>query len=404
MTRIPRPRVILLVLDGLGVGAMDDVALDRPQDIGANTLKHVAEAVGGLDTPTLARLGLGCVEHAPGLSLAEPPLASYGRANLGYHGADSYLGHQALLGTLPLASEPALMVDAADRIDLALRQRGHDVARLEGGVLVVDQAVVIADNLEADTGQNINLTVALAQLSFERALAIGAVVRDLVSVARVIVFGGPELTLDAILAQLERRPNGQVGINSPALGVYDERLVIRHMGYGVDPARQVASIAARAGKRVSLIGKMADLIACEPATRNPAVSTPAVMRAILDGTRDDTFDFLAATVQETDLAGHEGDPARYAAVLRQADEGIAALLPLLAPRDTLIITADHGNDPTRATGKHTREQVPILIYRPGHPAQPFADRSSLADIGATVAALLGVTATQDGLSIMNIES
>jgi phosphopentomutase len=404
MTRYARKRVILLVLDSLGVGAMDDVFIDRPQDVGANTLKHVAEAVGGLNTPTLARLGLGCIEDAPGLALDVPPLASYGRANLGYRGADSYLGHQSLLGTIPLESESTLMVDAADEIRLALVERGHDVQQLDGGVLVVDEAVVIADNLEADKGLNINLTVALAEITFEKALEIGAIVRHLVKVARVIVFGGSQLTLKEILAQLERRSNGQVGINSPALGVYDSHLVVRHIGYGVDPNRQVASIAANAGMRVSLVGKMADLIVCPQAARNAAVPTTEVMQAIIDGTRDYTFDFLAATVQETDLAGHEGDPTRYAAALKQADDGIAALLPLLAPGDTLIVTADHGNDPTRSTGKHTREQVPILVYRPGLAGRPFPVRTSLADIAATSAALLGLPVLAEGTSIFDAET
>lgn len=395
-------RVMLLVLDGLGVGAMDDVHESRPQDQRANTLLHVAEAVGGLNTPTLAALGLGCIQPAPGLEIDVPPLASYGQANLGYHGADSYLGHQELLGTTPLASQPTLMRDAAPMIDDALRQAGHTVRQLPGGVLVVDEAVVIADNLEADLGQNINLTLGLAHISFEDAFKIGAVVRGLVKVARVIAFGGPTLTLDKILSHIEQRPNGQTGVNSPALGVYDENLVIRHMGYGVDPERQVSSILATLGKRVTLLGKMADLIVCPQAARDPVVPTPGVMAAMIDGLRRDSFDFMAATVQETDLAGHEADSERFAHVLTQADEGLRQMLPLLRPDDLLMITADHGNDPTLRLGVHTRERVPVLVYRPGHAGQPVPTRSSLADIPATAAAFFGAPPPQDGVPIREV--
>jgi phosphopentomutase len=389
-------RAMLLVLDGTGVGAMDDVAISRPQDANANTLLHVAQAVGGLQTPTLAALGLGHIQSASGLETDQPPLASYGQAYLAYHGADSYLGHQELLGTIPIASQPTLMRDTADLIEQVLCRARHTVRRLPGSMLVVDEAVVIADNLEADPGQNINLTVAFAHISFEDALKIGNIVRELVKVARVIVFGGPTLTLKEILYYVEQRPNGQTGVNSPALGVYDEKLMIRHMGYGVDPERQVSSILARAGKRVSLVGKMADLIVCPQAERNPVVPTQEVMNAMLDGLSRDTFDFMAVTVQETDLAGHEGDSQRFARVLAQADDGLAALLPLMHADDMLIVTADHGNDPTLRLGVHTRERVPVLVYRPGHPGRAFAIRTSLSDLPATIAAFFGVAVPQDG--------
>jgi phosphopentomutase len=392
-------RAMLLILDGLGVGAMDDVAESRPQDKQANTLLHVAEAVGGLNTPMLAALGLGCIQSAPGLEIHTPPLACYGQANLGYLGADSYLGHQELLGTTPLPSQPALMRDAAPMIESALREAGHEVRQLPGGALVVDEAVVIADNLEADSGQNINLTLGLAHIRFEDALKIAGIVRSLVKVARVIAFGGPALTLDQILTHLEERPNGQTGINSPALGVYDEHLVIRHLGYGVDPEGQISSILANQGKRICLLGKMADLIFCASAARNPVVSTPEVMAAMIDGLRQDSFDFAAATVQETDLAGHEADAQRFSRVLTQADEGLRELLPLMRPDDLLIISADHGNDPTLKLGVHTRERVPVLIYQPGQPGKPFAPRSSLADIPATIAAFFGTRLPQDGTPI-----
>lgn len=391
-------RVILLVLDGLGVGAMPDVPYTRPQDQGANTLVHTAEAIGGLDLPCLRDLGLGCIQPAPGLKSVATPLASYGRANLGYVGADSYLGHQELMGTIPRKARHALMREVSGEIEDALYRRGYAVRRLtpDGHILIVNEAVVIADNLEADAGQNINVTVGLAHIPFEEAVQIGQIVRQTVRVARVIVFGGPGLTLEQILARVETRRGGQVGVNSPALDVYDENLMVRHLGYGVDPARQIASILAASGLRVSLIGKMADLIICDPACRNAAVPTEEVMDAIMDGIQENTFDFMAATVQETDLAGHEQDAQRLARVLAVVDEKLTRLLPLLGEEDVLMITADHGNDPSHSPGMHTREQVPILFYRPGWPAEHWRDRKSLADIAATVSVLFQVTGSQDG--------
>jgi phosphopentomutase len=147
-----------------------------------------------------------------------------------------------------------------------LESHGHTVRRpLDGKpLLLVDEAVIVGDNLEADPGLNINLTVATDAINFEAASRIGQRVRSTVSVGRVIVFGGPGITTADILAHVEERANGQIGINSPALGVYNERLCIQHLGYGVDPDRQAASIISRRGISVVLLGKMADLIVCRP--------------------------------------------------------------------------------------------------------------------------------------------
>jgi phosphopentomutase len=304
------------------------------------------------------------------------------------------------MGTIPVDANFTLIQSVSGEIENTLLREGFQVRRFpeNGDILIVDDAVVIADNLEADAGQNINLTVALEEISFDKAVHIGQIVRGIVKVARVIVFGGPRLTLKKILENVERRDT-QIGVNSPALGVYDENLQVRHLGYGVDPHRQLASILAHANKRVSLIGKMADLITCPNAYRKAVVPTRDVMSEIVTGLRDDSFDFLAATVQETDLAGHEGNPHRFAEVLLQVDKEVEVLISLFEKDDLLIITADHGNDPTFKSGTHTREQVPVLLYQPEHPPVSFKDRLSLADMAVTVSALFDIPPPQDGTAI-----
>ena len=171
------------------------------------------------------------------------------------------------------------------------------------------------------------------------------------------------------------------------------------MGYGVDPARQVTSILSRAGMAVALIGKMADVITCPGALKQPFVATSQVMSAIHEYIAEMRAGLIAATVQETDLAAHEGDAFRMAKVLEQADQGIGALLPLMREDDVLIVCADHGNDPLVNVGLHTREETPLLVYQPRRPAQPLGIRDTLADIGATVADCFGVSAPQDGAPV-----
>lgn len=391
-------RAALLVLDGLGVGAMADTLRNRPQDAHANTLLHLAEAVGGLRLPTFQRLGLGNVLQVPGLRSVAEPLASYGEAELAYPGADSYLGHQELMGTIPGAPARSLMSEAGPAVARALETAGFRVRRPFSHLspLLVEEAVLVADNIEADRGQIINLTVPTRLIPFERALEIGRVVRGAVRTSRVIVFGGPQITLQDVYRHLEERPAGQVGVNSPRLGVYDAGLVVRHLGYGVDPRRQLANRFASAGLPVALYGKMADLVDCPAAERDPLVSTADILARVTKWLASEERGLVAATVQETDLAGHENDPRRYADLLALVDDMLPALLSHIGPADVLAISADHGNDPTLGSHQHTRERVPVLWYRPGMPARALGRRCTLADVAASIGALSGWQWDGDG--------
>lgn len=392
-------RLILLVLDALGIGAMPDVPAVRPQDQGANTLGSLVRSVGRLDLNNLRRLGLGQIGSLGQPDLPVPgPLASYGRSRLAHQGADSYLGHQEIMGTIPKPPVATLMNQAAYRLEGQLRSLDHTVTRPLPGksLLLVDGAVIIGDNLEADPGLNINLTVATDLIDFEKALEIGRVVRAAVSVARVIVFGGPGIDTDDILSHVELRVNGQIGVDSPSLGVYNQDLRVQHLGYGVDPRRQAASILFEMGLPVMLLGKMADLIVCPGASRDSVVPTSQVMSVLLQSYLDLREGLIAATVQETDLAAHEGDPSRLALVLEEVDRGLGALLPMMEPEDVLIICADHGNDPLMNVGLHTREETPLLVYQKGQRAGFLGVRDTLADIGATITHLFGAGPTQDG--------
>ena len=92
-------RIVLLVIDGLGLGAMPDVPVTRPKDVGADTLRHVVGAAGGLSLPNLERLGLGTVAPSSGLRIERSPIGAHGICALGYQGADTFLGHQVMMGS-----------------------------------------------------------------------------------------------------------------------------------------------------------------------------------------------------------------------------------------------------------------------------------------------------------------
>ncbi|MEW6048511.1 MAG: phosphopentomutase, partial [Bacillota bacterium] len=252
---------------------MKDVPEVRPQDQGANTLLTVWDQYPELSLPSLASLGLW---SAAGLKAPRGSHrlsgSSYGRCALAHEGADTYMGHQELMGTRPFPASRQLMRDVGPAVLAALHAAGLDACYapgLESAVLVEGQ-VVVADNMEADPGQNINVTGSLDFIPFERLVAIGKIVRSAVQVSRVIVVGGRGYDREGILRHAVRR-GGQQGIDTPGLGVYDENYMVRHLGLGVDVQQQVPTILNAAGFAVVLLGKAADVVECEGAALRPMV-------------------------------------------------------------------------------------------------------------------------------------
>jgi len=393
-------RVAIVVVDALGIGAMADVPEVRPRDAGANTLLHVLRwREENLRTPAplanLARLGLGRLLPHPALPVGpEETGTSAVKSRLGYPGADSYVAHQTMMGTdmSGLRLEPFSLEERA--VSQALADAGHEVRRAlpEMPVLLVDGCMVIGDNLEADPGLNYNVTGSLDLTDFGHISGVAAVVREVVSVARVIAVGGPGLDAAGLVENLRRGVAEVYGIDTPATGFYDgEGLQVRHMGVDLDHSRQLPTVAARAGLPVALIGKMADVIDCPGAEYLPCVDTGEVIENTARVLRERSEGLVAANVQETDLAGHRQDPARWADRLEIADRGLGRIVELLAPDDLLLVLGDHGNDPTIGHEFHTREYVPILSA--GGDAlevEKASERNTLADVGATAAAVLGL--------------
>ena len=366
-------RFIIIVLDSFGIGAMADVPDVRPQDRGANTYRSVLSAVPDVAFPNLEGLGLANAAgfEAGGVRFSRD--AVFGRSDLMHFWCDSYWGHQELVGTLPRKPMEAPFSSMIDSVASALRNAGHSVDFYGGGlkVLVVDHAMVIGDNIEADFGQNYNVTASFDAAPFEEVKAVGRIVRKLTRVARVITFGSPGVSIRRILGALETRNAAYVGINAPRSGVYRDGYLVAHMGFGVDARLQLPRVLKNCGRKVVLIGKAADIIDNEGGKSISAVDTETVMRTTIAEIADLDVGFVCANVQETDLAGHREDAFQYAEKLRIADRFIGEIMQLLHDEDILVVTADHGNDPLIGHPQHTRERVPMLFhYRAPAPGPP----------------------------------
>jgi phosphopentomutase len=388
-------RAVCLILDGCGIGSME--GSDGPP----NTLDAVQRLAGPPHLPTLDRLGLAAARV---MGRNGPPGGTgASRSRIAHPGADTYLGHQEMMGTIPDAPDFAIMAELGDALISALAADGFAARWADtpaGRVLTVGPAV-IADNIEAARGININITASLDEMSFEDLLRMGEAIRAAVKVSRVIVVGGRGYGLGDITGHVQRHPQGHVGVNTPELGVYDEHYRVRHLGLPVETARQAPSLARHAGLPVVLLGKAADVVSCpDPAVIDPVVDTDKVFDLATDALARYAEGLVVMNVQETDLAGHEQDPVRYRAVLERVDARLEGLLTELRSGDLLIVTADHGNDPGIGSSQHTREFVPVLVH--GAPAGSLqaGTRETLADVGATLCRWLRLPAPQDGMPIL----
>ena len=396
-------RFIIIVLDGFGIGAMSDVNEVRPQDKNANTCFHIFENMPDLRLQTLEELGLvNATGKLPGV-MRSSPNALYGTAELMHYGADTFFGHQEIMGTLPQKPFGEPFANKIEKTEEVLSQFGFSTKRHRKGkhdILIVDDCVTVADNIESDPGQAFNVTAAIDDIDFERVIEIGKLVRSVSQNPRVISFGGRGVHLPDLLRAVEEKGD-YIGVNAPASGVYNEDYHCVHMGFGVDPKVQAPTILGSAGAPVFLLGKAADVLSNEYGVSIPLVDTLQVLEKTRELIKENPIGFFCANVQETDLCGHRENIGEYVRVLKIADSGIAEIMKIMTEKDILIVMADHGNDPTIGS-HHTREIVPLLIHTKNKTPANIGRRRTLSDTTATACEFFGAPPTENGESFLDL--
>ncbi len=375
----PDARALVIVMDACGVGALPDAA--SYGDAGTNTLAHVAEAVGGLQLPALGRLGLGTILELQGVPAVADP-AIHGKLHPLGPGKDSATGHWELMGAVlgsPLPTYPdGFPPDVIERLQRAM---GHEVIcnRPYNGIAAIEDFG--AEHLR--TGALILYT------SQDSVLQLAA------HVDRV---APQELYSACAAAREQMRGEHAVGrvIARPFAGAEDafERTEGRRDFALPPPGRSYLEELTDAGVEVHGVGKIQDLFAgVGVAHKHPGASNAealASVEALLEQLR---AGFIFINLIETDqIYGHRKDVRGFAGALRQLDKRIAGWLPRLRERDLLVVTADHGVDPSHAGTDHTREYAPLLavtgsmvasVARGGRYAGARHD-GPLADVGASV--------------------
>ena len=368
-------RVILVVLDGCGVGALPDAAAyGGPSELESATLPHVAEAAGGLHLPTLQRLGLGNIAAIAGVAPEPSALGGWGRMAEASAGRDSVTGHWELMGirtktpfpTYPHGFPPALIAKFEARIG-----RGT-----LGNVASSGTAILTALGPEhLATGKPIVYTSADS-------------VFQVAAHERVVPLTELYAMCETARAMLTVPNNVQRVIARPFAGGSPEtfRRTEHRRDYPLPPpVPNFLSALADAGKAAHAIGVVADLFPRFYFARAERTqSNPAHLAAISDAVQHGQENFVFANCEDFDmLYGHRNDPLGFARALEAFDAALAGILEALRPDDLLILTADHGNDPATASTDHSREYVPLLVYgsdlRGGLGTRPtFAAASEIA--------------------------
>ena len=381
-------RAIVIVLDSAGVGELPDAASYGDQ--GSNTLGHVGGAV-PLNIPMLAALGLARVVPLPGVPVPALPLAAFGRMAERSPGKDSVTGHWELMGVVLDRAFPTFPLGFPSSLIRAFEERiGRSVL---GNVVASGTAII--DELGAEhmkTGRPIVYTSADSVFQI-------AAHEDVVSVAQLFDWCeiAYELAVEGVgLGRVIARPF----VGEP--GAF-RRTANRH-DYAMPPtAETLLDVLQSSGIHTVAVGKIKDLFAGRGIDEGyPTASDEEGMSRVeaLMATRGEGL-VITNLVDFDTLYGHRNDVAGYARNLERFDRRLASIVPRLAPGDLLVITADHGNDPSTPSTDHSREYVPLLVT--GGRVRKGVDlgtRASFADLGQTLAEYFGVRALTHGTSFL----
>ncbi len=386
---VTRPqRAIVIVIDSAGVGALPDAAAYG--DDGSDTIGHVAAKV-ALEVPALRSLGLGRVARLGGDG-GGVPAGAYGRMAEASPGKDSVTGHWELMGLVLDRAFPVFPGGFPEDLVRAFEAR---IGRATLGNLPASGTAII----EALGAEHLRTGCPIVYTSADSVFQIAAH-EDVVPV--------PELYRMCEIAYelaVEGLGVGRV-IARPFVGAPGafRRDTARRRDFAQPPAGETVLDRLKAARwPVVAIGKIDDLFAGRGITeavhtRNDEHVMDEVERAVATVDRGLIF---ANLVDFDTLYGHRNDVAGYAANLERFDRRLQALLPQLRAGDLLVVTADHGNDPTTPSTDHSREYVPLLLTGP--PVAPGVDvgvRSTFADLGQTLAEVFGVGPLANGTSFL----
>ncbi|MBM3323921.1 phosphopentomutase, partial [candidate division WOR-3 bacterium] len=367
-------RAIILVLDGVGCGALPDAELFH--DSGSNTLANLADAVGGLSLPNLGRLGLGNIIPIAGVRAEKQPQACYGRMAEQSQGKDSTIGHWEIAGLVTTEPFPLFPSGFPAELIHAFEQAiGRKVIgnRPASGTMIIEE--LGREHLK--TGRPIVYTSAdsVLQIACHEELVPPAELYRMCEKARALC------TCPHRVARVIARPFvGAPGRFRRTSGRKDFSCP--------PPGPTLLDHVRQAGLSVIGIGKIDDLFAHRGFTEtHHSVVNDECFNLTTEALARTSAGLIFANFIQFDMDwGHRNDAAGFARGLEGFDARLPELVGRLRSEDILFITADHGNDPTTASTDHSREYVPLLVTGPSlRQGVNLGRRESFADLGQTAA-------------------
>jgi phosphopentomutase len=378
-------RACVIVLDAVGAGELPDA--DQYGDEGSNTLANVAKAVGGLDLPNMEALGLGNIEPLEGCPPQPGAPAVAGRLIERSKGKDTTTGHWELMGVVTAQAFPTYPHGFPhDVIDPFMHRTGRGVIgnKAASGTEIIQEL----GEEHQETGKWIVYTSAdsVFQIAAHEETVPLDELYEASRIAREILTGK-----HAVGRVIARPFEGTPGNYARTPNRHDFSLEPRRPNY--------LTLVREAGMKVHGVGKISDIFAgCDIDESHPTKSniegiqqTEKLLHELEEG-------LIFVNLVETDsLWGHRNDPVNFHRCLQDFDRRLPDLLEALAPGDLLILTSDHGCDPTTPSTDHSREHAMLVAYVAGRNAAGQVHEGEFADVGATVNAWLKGKAPSRGI-------
>lgn len=388
-------RIFIIVMDSLGIGPMEDAA--QYGDAGADTLGHIVEQVPDIKMPNLRKLGMANIRPLFGMEPESNPIGRYGKLREISNGKDTMTGHWEMMGLRTVKPfQTFTETGFPDELIKELEKRfGRPIVgnKSSSGTVILDEF-----GQEEDKGAVIVYTSADSVMQI---------------CGNEETMGVPKLyEYCEIARELTMKEEWKVGriIARPYIrredGTY-ERTANRH-DYALKPfGKTVLNVLQEKGYDVISVGKIFDIFVGEGLTEsNKSKSSVHGMEQTIDVAKREFNGLCFTNLVDFDSEwGHRRNPKGYAEEIERFDVKLGELMTQLKEDDLLIITADHGNDPTYTGTDHTREKVPFLAWSPSmKEGGPIQEQDTFAVIGATVAENFGVEMPEGtiGTSILNL--
>lgn len=386
-------RIFVLVMDSVGCGELPDA--EKFGDVGSNTIANLAKAAGGIHLPTLQSFGYGNITDILGVPPVENPKANITKMKELSNGKDTMTGHWEIMGIKTVTPFKTFT-------DTGFPQELLDDLTARTGRKIIGNKSASGTEILVELGpRQMQTGELIVYTSADSVLQIAAheeiiPLEELYSICHI----AREITL---------RDEWKVGrvIARPYLGdpVHGFKRTANRHDYALDPTdKTVLNYLKDSMYDVISVGKIRDIFNGSGITKHHSiVSNHDGMLKTQEIAKGDFTGLCFINLVDFDAVyGHRRDPVGYKNSLEEFDRDLAELLPLLKQDDLLMITADHGNDPTFRGTDHTREYVPLFIWNPILKGGILPVSDSFADIGATVAENFRISQTPFGKSLLRI--